>query len=166
MFWAQAQVDRGPTFSVLEKTPVESTQSSTPWIWTLKCMKLWWEYIRRAKAKTDENVRKSRGLEWWGGVEVEWGSLYSPPSQPIHIHDNVIWHGDHVLLVRGGGRSTCWVTLRIDVVITWAGEGEHMYLYGSVYISRPMYYWYNKSLLFRKNCKVRTCKSSLSLSCT
>lgn len=69
---------QGATFSVLEKTPVESTQSFTPWIWTLKCMKLKWEYIRRAKAKTDENVRKSRGLEWWGGVEVEWGSLYNP----------------------------------------------------------------------------------------
>lgn len=116
---------QGPTFSVLEKTPVESTQSSTPWIWTLKCMKLKWEYIRRAKAKTDENVRKSRGLEWCGGVEVEWGSLYNPPppSQPIHIHDNVVWHGDHVLLV-----SPLVEWLRIDVVITWAGEGEHNYV--------------------------------------
>lgn len=164
MFWAQAQVRRGPTFSVLEKTPVESTQSSTPWIWTLIYMKLRWEYIRRAKAKTDENVRKSRGLEWWGGVEVEWGSLYSPPP-PFSTHSHpwqrhMTWWSRSVS--EGGGRSTCWVTLRIDVVITWAGEGEHMYLYGSVYISRPMYYWYNKSLLFRKNCKVRTCKSSLS----
>lgn len=78
---------QGPTFSVLEKTPVESTQSSTPWIWTLKCMKLKWEYIRRAKAKTDENVRKSRGLEWWGRVEVEWGSLYNPPP-PFTTHSH------------------------------------------------------------------------------
>lgn len=114
--------------------------------------------------------KKGESKDWWecekisrvGVVGRGWGRVRKslqppiPSSKPIHIHDNVVWHGDHVL-------STCWVTLRIDVVITWAGEGEHMYLYGSVYISRPMYYWYNKSLLFRTNCKVRTCKSSLAL---
>lgn len=68
-------------------------------------------------------------------------SLQPPPAvktTPFTWQRRMTWWSRSVCRV--GGRSTCWVTLRIDDVITWAGEGEYSLIIRQ-WLYPYQYYW-------------------------